>query len=208
MYTVVHTPRARHTASPSGSRRENNIVENIVKIPFAPYGRSPSAEHRVRETAPRRARPNTPASVLKLFARTLSSPPLRQWQCSCWCCAYACTVLGLRPLAAVHSLRTAAVIAAAASRHAAAAARHRSPCLVGRVHLASISDPSQIHLPVRGAALSQSNGSCSSCAGSYSPQVPPATAVPGVSRRPTTLRRARVQQLAECRVVRPAEHHL
>ena len=82
--------------------------------------------------------------------------------------------------------------------------RRCSPCLIRRVHLASISDALQVHLrsisdemqmclPVRGLALSESSGSCSSCACSYALQVPLATAVPAVSRRPTTLHRARVQ---------------
>ena len=64
-----------------------------------------------------------------------------------------------------------------------------------QIHFRSISGPSQMQmcLPVRGAALSESNGSCSSCACSYALQGPPATAVPAVSRRPTTLHRARVQ---------------
>ena len=188
-------------------RREYREKYNPLPLTVAVPQRSIVSERQLRDTPGQRRQP-AQISPARCHPCSTFTPPLRQWQCSCWCCAYSCTVLGLRPLAAVHSLRTAAVIAAAASHHAAAAARHRSPCLVGRVHLASISDPFQIHLPVRGAALSKSNGSCSSCVGSYSPQVPPATAVPGVSRRPIILRRARVQQLAECRVVRPAEHHL
>ena len=96
--------------------------------------------------------------------------------------------------------------------------RRCSPCLVGTClavcwpcpSFAHLSGPSGVYLEsTRARELSSSDGSCSSCAGSYSLQVPPATAVPGVSRsRAAILRRARVQQLAEGRIVRPAEHHL
>ena len=69
MYTVVHTPRARVSASPSGSRRENNIVENIVKIPFAPYGRSPSAPSGA--SCPRDSSAMRPAKDASLCAQVI-----------------------------------------------------------------------------------------------------------------------------------------
>ena len=108
------------------------------------------------------------------------------------------------PADAIPAASCRAIPATAAARLASLA--HAWPC----PSFAHLSGPSGVYLEsTRARELSSSDGSCSSCVGSYSLQVPPATAVPGVSRsRAAILRRARVQQLAEGRIVRPAEQHL
>ena len=108
------------------------------------------------------------------------------------------------PADAIPAASCRAIPATAAARLASLA--HAWPC----PSFAHLSGPSGVYLEsTRARELSSSDGSCSSCVGSYSLQVPPATAVPGVSRsRAAILRRARVQQLAEGGVVRPAEQHL